>query len=140
TIVRNNYASSGEAGKFDPRRNEAMVGIEFSGNNGLVEGNVIDGFKEGLHIVQADNAAVRNNTFRWPSEVAIWITGVASARDVRIHDNLIIDAYRGFMSHSGAGAVVENNTFLSTNPGRSGRGAVANVPNITYRNNRFQNL
>src|SRR5690606_7125291 len=51
-----------------------------------------------------------------------------------------IDAYRGFMSHSGAGAVVENNTFLSTNPGRSGRGAVANVPNITYRNNRFQNL
>ncbi len=140
TIVRNNYASSGEAGKFDPRRNEAMVGIEFSGNNGLVEGNVIDGFKEGLHIVQADNAVVRNNTFRWQSEVAIWITGVASARDVRIHDNLIIDAYRGFMSHSGAGAVVENNTFLSTNPGRSGRGAVANVPNITYRNNRFQNL
>jgi hypothetical protein len=128
TIIRNNIVSG---------PHEAPVGIEVGGRRGLVEGNVITGFREGMHLVDTTGTEIRNNQFRDQGLVAIWRTGVDEGRDLRIHGNTIDGAKWGFLFSGGnsEGTVVENNTVS-----RAEKGIVGEAPGVKFDRNTFNDV
>lgn len=136
TIIRNNILRG---------PHDAPVGIEVAGVNGIVENNIVEGFREGIHIVGATGTHIRYNKLTNQKDMAIWRTGVDEARDVRIYENVIRDpGWTAFVFHKGnsEGTVVENN--LIQNASRRGKGLVAfgsgALNGVRFSNNTFKNV
>ncbi len=128
TVIRNNIVEG---------PHEAPVGIEVGGRNGIVENNIVIGFREGLHLVGSSGTHVRNNQFYGQKMMGIWRTGIDEAYDVRIYDNLIKDSNWGFLFSGGKsdGTVVENNTVINAD-----KGIVGDAPGVHIGHNVFQNV
>lgn len=113
-VVRNNHGASGKFGEIDPDAHNAPVGLEISGWGVLVEGNVIEGFREGLHLMNIRDAVVRNNTFYNQTWMAIWRTGVSTGQfngtNLRIENNTIYNPKTtAFMFHGSSSGWIGNN-------------------------------
>jgi len=113
-VVRNNHGASGKFGQIDPDAHNAPVGLEISGWGVLVEGNVIEGFREGLHLMNIRDAVVRNNTFYNQTWMAIWRTGVSTGQfngtNLRIENNTIYNPKTtAFMFHGSSSGWIGNN-------------------------------
>lgn len=114
TIVRNNHASSGKFGQIDPRANDVPVGLEISGWGVTVEGNVIENFREGCHLMNIRDAVVRNNKFYNQTWMGIWRTGISTGdfngTNLTIENNEIYNPkVTAFMFHGRSTGTVRNN-------------------------------
>lgn len=88
------------------------VGIEMGGPNDLAQGNVVTGFREGMHVIHADNSVVTGNTFTGQTWMSIWFPGYGSARNVRVTGNefdLSAEAAILFMGGGWDGTTIEGN-------------------------------
>jgi type II secretory pathway pseudopilin PulG len=57
-------------------RSRTTVGIEFGGSvNAIASGNVVSGFREGMHVIQAANSQITGNTFTGQGWMSIWFPG-----------------------------------------------------------------
>ncbi len=89
------------------------VGIEMGGHNGLAQGNVVTGFREGMHVIHADNSVITGNTFTGQKWMSIWFPGYGSAYNVKVVNNSFdVDAEAAilFMGGGWGGTVIEGNT------------------------------
>lgn len=115
-VVRNNHGASGKFGEIDPLANDAPIGLEISGWGVLVEGNVIEGFREGMHLMNIRDAVVRNNKFYNQTWMAIWRTGVGNSNfngnNLRIENNEIYNPkVTAFLFHGSSTGIIQNNTI-----------------------------
>ncbi len=112
--VRNNHAASGKFGQIDPRAKDTPVGMEISGWDVLVENNVIEGFREGSHLMNIRNAVVRNNKFYNQTWMAIWRTGINkddfNGTNITIENNEIYNPKTtAFLFHGRSTGTIRNN-------------------------------
>lgn len=128
TIIRNNVL-------IGP--GSAPVGIEVGGRNGLVEGNSITGFREGMHLVGSSGTVVRKNVFLNQSLVSIWRTGVDEAYNLNVNNNYIKGSPWAFLFTGGRtdGSVFENNFVTEVE-----RGIVGSTAGVTIGANNFQKV
>ncbi len=89
------------------------LGIEMGGYGSIAKGNVVSGFREGMHVIHADESVVSGNTFTGQTWMSIWFPGYGPAKNVQITDNsfdLSAEAAILFMGSGWGGTTIENNT------------------------------
>ncbi|MCC6239053.1 MAG: hypothetical protein IT448_01955 [Phycisphaerales bacterium] len=108
------------------------LGIEMAGTNGLAKGNVVIGFREGMHVINADNSVVTGNSFSGQSWMSIWFPGYGSAANVQIVQNSFdlngAETAILFMGGGWGGTRIEGNTaklggntqFIKSHSGTNG--------------------
>ena len=128
TVIRNNIVTG---------PHEAPVGIEVGGNDGLVEGNEITGFREGMHLVQTTGTRITANKFSDQGLMSIWRTGVDEGRNLKIDNNSIDGSPWGMLFSGGNsdGSVVESNTISNAD-----KGIVGDAPGVKFDSNVFNNV
>jgi fibronectin type 3 domain-containing protein len=117
TVIRNNHGASGKFGEIDPKANITPVGIEISGWGVLVEGNVVEGFREGAHTMNIRDLVMRNNKFYNQTWMAVWRTGVSYGEfngSNLLYENNEIYNPKGtaFLFHGYSSGTVRNNKIM----------------------------
>ncbi len=89
------------------------VGIEFAGENGIVTGNVVSGFKEGMHVTWGHNIQIQGNHFIGQTWMSIWFPGYEKygVHNARVTGNKFTNPANAlvFMGGGANGTVVDNN-------------------------------
>lgn len=122
TIIRNNHGASGKFGEIDPKAKDTPVGIEISGWGVLVEGNVIEGFREGSHIMNIRDLVMRNNVFANQTWMGTWRTGISTGefngKNLRIENNTYYTSNTAFLFHGYSDGYIGNNTIYLYGSGK----------------------
>lgn len=121
---------------------DAAIGIEIAGRNGVVENNLVVGFKEGMHVVGANGTHIRNNLLIDQSSMGIWRTGIDDGRGVQIYENTIRGTgWTAFMFHPGRsdGIVVRDNVIEGAARGLVSGGSGA-LNGVKFSKNTFTDV
>lgn len=92
------------------------VGIEFAGHNGVVSGNIVTGFREGMHVTWGHNIQITGNHFTGQTWMSIWFPGYEAfgVHNARVSGNKFTYPANAivFMGSGANGTVIEGNEAL----------------------------